>query len=159
MGSGSAGGNQLADSKEFLKGQSQAGLQMDNQKDPSIRIANDPSASVEYSSSVLIRDIRGSNSATLDSSTPPAEWYGFRLRAYEAWRDLEKFFPDEEDELKNELQAIWKKNRFSGFGFRFSGLVLRKWGGLMNQIFGHRVKGCFRPGKFTSREAALFDTQ
>jgi hypothetical protein len=37
--------------------------------------------------------------------------------------------------------------------------VLRKWGGLMNQIFGHRVKGCFRPGKFTSREATLFDTR
>ena len=47
MGSGSAGGNQLADSKEFLKGQSQAGLQIDNQKDPTIRTANDPSASGE----------------------------------------------------------------------------------------------------------------
>jgi hypothetical protein len=159
MGSGSAGGNQLADSKEFLKGQSQAGLQMDNQKDPTIRTANDPSASGEYSSSVLIRDIRGSNSATLDSSTPPAEWYGFRLRAYEAWRDLEKFFPEEEDELKNELQGIWKKYRFSGLGFQVSGFMLRNWGGLMNQIFGHRVKVCFRPRRFTSREAALFDTQ
>ena len=60
MGSESAGGNQLADSKEFLVGQSQAGLQMDIQKDPTIRAANDPSASGEYSSSVLIRDIRGS---------------------------------------------------------------------------------------------------
>jgi glycosyltransferase involved in cell wall biosynthesis len=159
MGSGSAGGNQLADSKEFLKGQSQAGLQIDNQKDPTIRTANDPSASEEYSSSVLIRDIRGSNSATLDSSTPPAEWFGFRLRAYEAWRDLEKFFPDGEDELKNELQAIWKRNWFSGFRFQVSGFVLRKWGGLMNQIFGHRMKGCFRPGKFTSREATLFDNR
>jgi hypothetical protein len=49
-GLGSAGGNQLADSKDFLEGQSQAGLQMDNQKDPSIRTANDPSASGEYSS-------------------------------------------------------------------------------------------------------------
>ena len=58
---GSAGENQLADSKEFLKGQSQAGLQMDNQKDPTIRTVNDPSAAGGYSSSVLIRDIRGSN--------------------------------------------------------------------------------------------------
>jgi glycosyltransferase involved in cell wall biosynthesis len=49
---GSAGGNQLADSKEFLEDQSQAGLQMDNQKNPTIRTANDPSASGEYSSSV-----------------------------------------------------------------------------------------------------------
>jgi hypothetical protein len=67
MGSGSAGGNQLADSKEFLKGQSQAGLQIDNQKDPTIRTANDPSASGEYSSSVSIRDIRGQNSDALDA--------------------------------------------------------------------------------------------
>ena len=51
-GLGGAGGNQLADSKDFLEGQSQAGLQVDNQKDPTIRTANDPSASGEYSSSV-----------------------------------------------------------------------------------------------------------
>ena len=89
----------------------------------------------------------------------PSAWYGFRLRAYEAWRDLGIFFPDGEDELKNELQAIWKRSRFSGFRFQVSGFVLRKWGGLMNQIFGHRVKGCFRPGKFTSREKALFDAR
>ena len=50
---GSAGGNQLADSKEFLEGQLQAGLEMDNQKGPTIRIANDPGASGEYSSSDL----------------------------------------------------------------------------------------------------------
>ena len=27
--------------------------------------------------------------STLGATTPPAEWYAFRLRAYEAWRDLE----------------------------------------------------------------------
>ena len=64
---GSAGGNQLADSKEFLDGQSQAGLQVDNQKGHTIRTANDPGASGEYSSSVSIRDIRGQNSDALDS--------------------------------------------------------------------------------------------
>jgi hypothetical protein len=64
---GSAGGNQLADSKEFLEGQSQAGLQMDSQKLQSIRTANDPSASVEYSSSVLIRGIRCQNADALDA--------------------------------------------------------------------------------------------
>ena len=46
----SAGGDQSADSKEFLEGQSQAGLQTDNQKDHTIRTANDPTASGEYSS-------------------------------------------------------------------------------------------------------------
>ncbi len=64
---GSAGENQLADSKEFLDGQLQAGLQMDNQKGPTIRTANDPGASGEYSSSVSIRDIRGQNSDALDA--------------------------------------------------------------------------------------------
>ena len=68
---GSAGGNQLADSKEFLEVQSRAGLQMDSQKHQSIRAANDPSTSVEFSSSVLIRDIRGSNSVTLDARRSP----------------------------------------------------------------------------------------
>ena len=64
---GSAGENQLADSKEFLDGQLQAVLQMDNQKGPTIRTANDPGASGEYSSSVSIRDIQGQNSDALDA--------------------------------------------------------------------------------------------
>jgi GT2 family glycosyltransferase len=93
------------------------------------------------------------------ATTTPSAWFSFRLRTYEVWWDLGNFFPGGENELKNELQAIWKRNWFSGLRFQLSGFVLRKWGGLMNQIFGHRVKGCFRPGKFTSREATLFDTR
>ena len=62
----SAGGDQLADSMEFLEGQSQAGLQMDNQKGTTIRTANDPSAAWDYSSSVLIRDICGQKSGNID---------------------------------------------------------------------------------------------
>ena len=339
---GSAGGNQLADSKEFLECQSQAGLQMDNQKDPTIRTANDPSASGEYSSSVLIRDIRGSKyslplnfvpegpvlqarglphgdlvralltnwsivphaclfrrsilekaggfpediwvgedqllflrcllagakvvhtpetmvfyrlgndpgkltatgaaqkrhardwarflvkaneevasavrrlpaeaqrrgdflttddtdkhgyqknqqggawasqagASESDSSAceladapvseslirsaddllasrkqsdenpvnlvnPVKNCFGFRLRAYEAWRDLEKFFPDGEDELKNELQGIWKRHLSSGFRFQVSSFLLCKWGGLKHLIFGHRWSSSFQCG-------------
>ncbi|MCX6975835.1 MAG: glycosyltransferase [Verrucomicrobia bacterium] len=68
MGLGrSAGGNQLADPKEFLEGQSQDVLQMDNQKRHAIRPANAPGASGTIFSSVPIRDIRGQNSNTLDS--------------------------------------------------------------------------------------------
>jgi glycosyltransferase involved in cell wall biosynthesis len=92
-------------------------------------------------------------------TTTPSAWFGFRLRAYEAWRDLRAFFPGEYLDLEKELKKIWKRSRISGFGFQVSGFVLRKWGGLMNRIFGHRVKGCFRPGKFTSRVATLFDAQ
>ena len=56
-----------------------------------------------------------------EALTTPSAWFGFRLRAYEAWRDLERFFPDGETELKKELQGIWKKNWFSGFRFQVSG--------------------------------------
>ena len=45
IGLGSDGGDQLADSMKFLEGQSQAGLQIANQKGPTIRTANDPTAS------------------------------------------------------------------------------------------------------------------
>ena len=80
-GVGSDGGNQLADSAEILEGQSQAGLQVGNQKNRAIRLSNAPGASGENSSSVSIRDIRGQNSAnlaacrsTLDSPMP--RWAG-----------------------------------------------------------------------------------
>jgi len=68
-----AGGNQRADSGEFLEGHSQAGLQTDSEKLTSIRSANDSRASGEQtgsdSESVIIGDIRGkkSDSKALDS--------------------------------------------------------------------------------------------
>ena len=339
---GSAGGNQLADSKEFLEGQSQAGLQMDNQKDPTIHTANDSSASVEYSSSVLIRDIRGSNfslprnfvpegpvlqarglphgdlvralltnwsvvphaclfrrsileraggfpediwvgedqllflrcllagarvvhtpgtmvyyrvgddpgkltatgaaqkrhardwgrfllkankevtsgqcrvvgkrtclttectestevgqgdaqgtcagasepdsqtrkladspvseSLTCSASGPaslpatsysllatapealttPSAWFGFRLRAYEAWRDLGRFFPEGEGALKKELQGIWRRSSFSGFGFQVLGFMLRKLAGLKLRVLGYREHASFKCAEFSA---------
>ena len=48
---GIAGGNQRADSSEFLEGHSQAGLQMDSEKLASIRSANDSRASGEQTGS------------------------------------------------------------------------------------------------------------
>jgi hypothetical protein len=57
---GTAGGNQQADSGEFLEGHAQAGLQMDSEKLASIRSANDRRDSMDQtgsdSESVLIRD-------------------------------------------------------------------------------------------------------
>lgn len=58
-GVGSDGGNQLADSWEFLEGQSQAGLQMDSQKHPTHRVATDSDTSGKNSSSVPIGVISG----------------------------------------------------------------------------------------------------
>ena len=74
-----AGGNQRADSGEFLEGHSQAGLQMDSEKLAAIRSANAASGSGDRSSldsslstppsSVLISDIRGKKSSpALDSA-------------------------------------------------------------------------------------------
>jgi len=85
-----------------------------------------------------------------EALTTPSAWFGFRLRAYEAWWDLEKFFPVEENELKNELQGIWKRNWFSGSRFQASGFVLRKLGGLKLRVLGYREHDSFRCGKFSS---------
>jgi ABC-type polysaccharide/polyol phosphate transport system ATPase subunit len=62
-GYGTAGGNQRADSEEFLEGHSQAGLQMDSEKLSAIRSANAASGSLENSSSVLISEIGGEKMA------------------------------------------------------------------------------------------------
>ena len=91
-----------------------------------------------------------SRPSTLDSSTTPSAWFGFRLRAYEACRDLEKFFPGEETELKNDLQGIWKRNWFSASKFQVSGFALRKLGGLKLRVLGYRENTSFRCGKFSS---------
>ena len=64
---GSAGGNQIADSGDFLDGQSQAGLQMVSQKLPTLCEAQDSDVSGNNSSSVPIRVIRGSHSEALDA--------------------------------------------------------------------------------------------
>lgn len=79
-----------------------------------------------------------------EALTTPSSWFGFRLRAYEAWRDLEKFFPDGEWELKMELLGIWRRSAFSGFGFQVSGFLLRKLAGLKLRALGYREHGSFR---------------
>ena len=97
---GGAGGNQRADSAEFLEGHSQAGLQMDSEKLASIRSANDSRASREQtgsdSESVIIRDIRGKKSSSaLDSrpsslvspKAPPSDWvYALKDVSFEVKR-------------------------------------------------------------------------
>jgi hypothetical protein len=100
-----------------------------------------------------------SGHSTLGAATPPAEWYAFRLRAYEAWRHLRAFFPGEYLDLENELEEIWKRSRISGFGFQVSGFVLRKLGGLLQRLTGSRAKRSFRVGQFTEQEEGLFPKQ
>jgi hypothetical protein len=79
-----------------------------------------------------------------EALTTPSAWFGFRLRAYEAWRDLRAFFPGEYLDLETGLQAIWKRNGFSVFGFQVSGFLMRKLGGLKQRLVGHRWSRSFR---------------
>jgi hypothetical protein len=95
-----AGGNQRADSGEFLEGHSQAGLQMDSEKLASIRSSNDSRASGEQtgsdSESVLIRDIRGKKSSSSPATSypplvtpkaPPSDWvYALKDVSFEVKR-------------------------------------------------------------------------
>ena len=85
-----------------------------------------------------------------EALTTPSAWSGFRLRAYEAWRDLEKFFPDREGDLKNKLVAIWRKNRFSGLSFQVLSFVLRKLGGLKQRVLGYRDHASFKCAEFSA---------
>jgi GT2 family glycosyltransferase len=80
----------------------------------------------------------------LPVTATPSAWFGFRLRAYEAWRDLRAFFPGEYLDLETGLQAIWKRNGFSVFGFQVSGFLMRKLGGLKQRLVGHRWSRSFR---------------
>jgi len=91
-----------------------------------------------------------SGRSTLDSAP---SWYGFRLRAYEAWRDLEKFFPTEENELKENLERMFlQKRKFrktETLKYQAAGFLLRKLGGLKLRVLGYRENTSFRCGKFS----------
>jgi GT2 family glycosyltransferase len=85
-----------------------------------------------------------SNRNQLSVSKMPSAWFGFRLRAYESWRDLGAFLPSEYPDLRSGLEKIWKKSKLSDFVFQFSGFVLSKMGGLKQRILGHRWHSSFR---------------
>jgi ABC-type glutathione transport system ATPase component len=76
-----AGGNQRADSGEFLEGHSQAGSQMDSEKLASIRSANDSRASGD-------RSTLDSGRSSLDSpKAPPSDWvYALKDVSFEVKR-------------------------------------------------------------------------
>jgi hypothetical protein len=110
-------------------------------------LARDPAdTSLTRSANDLLASIKQPDKNPVNLVNPVKNCFGFRLRVYEAWRDLGKFFPDGEDELKNELQGIWKRNLFSGFRFQVSSFLLCKWGGLKHLIFGHRWSSSFQCG-------------
>jgi len=77
-----------------------------------------------------------------EALTTPSAWFGFRLRAYEAWRDLESFFPDGEGELKENLKRIFlEKRKFPKaemLKYQVSGFLIRKFGGVKLRLLGYR---------------------
>ena len=79
---GIAGGNQRADSGEFLESHSQASLQMDSEKLASIRSANVASGSSENSESAKISEICGQK----NSDAPDGE--GLRDGEFFAVKDV-----------------------------------------------------------------------
>jgi GT2 family glycosyltransferase len=84
---------------------------------------------------------------TLDS---PVQWFGYRLRAYEAWQDLEKFFPGEKGDFKEKLERIFlltqKNRKVEMFIYKAAGFLIRKFGGLKQRIVGHRWSKAYRCG-------------
>jgi hypothetical protein len=119
-----------------------------------IRSADDPAylpdTSHSLPASASLCDASPPTSYSLPVTTTPSAWFGFRLRAYLAWRDLvnlEKRDPG----LENEIKLIWKRSRFSGFRFQVSGFVFQKFGGLKQRVFGHRWSRAFRCGRANSK--------
>lgn len=102
---------------------------------------------------------------SLPATTTPSAWFGFRLRAYEAWKDLEKFFPGEEGELKAKLSEV---GRFDGAKVgRCGGLKVRRWkyemagwwgrkvGGIKKRLMGYREHRVFRCARYSPGDLKL----
>lgn len=118
---------------------------------------SNPSASeLERDCEKILPNLTAIGSAYPSASISPSAWFGFRLRAYDAWRDLRAFFPGEYLDLESGLEKIWRRSRLSDFRFWFSGFIFRKIAGMMHRVIGSRVKRSFRVGQFTEREAGLF---
>ena len=82
-----AGGNQRADSGEFLEGHSQAGLQMDSEKLASIRAANASSGFGANASSAEIGEICGKQSdAPAGAGLRPGEFWAVKDVSFELRR-------------------------------------------------------------------------
>jgi len=82
-----AGGNQRADSGEFLEGHSQASLQMDSEKLATIRSANAPSGSGANASSAEIGEICGKQSdASHGAGLRPGEFWAVKDVSFELRR-------------------------------------------------------------------------
>jgi GT2 family glycosyltransferase len=140
-------------------------LARDSENTSLTRFASEPASSLPaISRSLLAKAPKAPSPATSysllatapEAFTTPSAWFGFRLRAYEAWRDLERFFPEGEGELKENLKRIFLgKRKFPKtemLKYQAAGFLLRKLAGVKLRVLGHRVKGCFRATFMTQAE-------
>ena len=106
---GTAGGNQRADSAEFLEGHSQAGLQMDSEKLASIRSANTSSASGANASSAEIGEICGKQSDVPDGAgLRPGEFFAVKDVSFELRRGELRTLGQSEKEVSKKCLGATK---------------------------------------------------
>jgi glycosyltransferase involved in cell wall biosynthesis len=88
----------------------------------------------------------------------PSSWFGFRLRVYEAWKDLQKFFPDTEEELKAQLSKVgrFEGSKVARWKYEVAGWLVRKVAGLKAKLTGSRARGSFRAAEYGAKEKELF---
>jgi len=89
---------------------------------------------------------------SLPVTTAPSAWFGFRLRAYEAWKDLEKFFPGSEEELKAKLSTVgrFESGKVERWKCELAGWWGRKLGGGRKRLLGHRESRAFRCKRYAN---------
>jgi len=108
-GEGTAGGNQQADSAEFLEGHSQAGLQMDSEKLAAIRSANDSRASGANASSAEIGEICGKQSDVPDGAgLRPGEFFAVKDVSFELRRGELRTLGQSEKEVSKKCLGATK---------------------------------------------------
>ena len=83
----------------------------------------------------------------------PAKWFGFRLRAWDAWEELRHFGAHEAYGVVNELEEIW--NIWPNYIYRMERFLKQKKAGLKIRLFGSREGSAAKMGHLTNFQKEL----